>query len=178
MASLYRENQKFNQWWVWAIMLATMFFGIWAGVDAYRTSGDIWALLIGGGVSIGVAILFAIITLKTTINDEGIEVKFQPFYRRRIFKSEIDEAYVREYSALGEYGGWGIRKGPKGTAYNVSGKYGLQLKLKDGKSILIGTQNPEELEELMVDYLADPYDDVEELKLEDSRIKDKIRRSL
>ncbi len=43
----------------------------------------------------------------------------------------------------------GIRYGPKGTAYNVSGKIGLQLELKNGKKILIGTRKPEEIENLL-----------------------------
>lgn len=176
MAKLYRENQKFNQWWVWLIMLATMFLSIGAGIMGYLENGDIWGLVIGGGVGAATAILFALMTLTTTISTEGVEVRFRPFHRRRIFKSEIEEAYVRKYNALGEYGGWGIRFGSKGKAYNVSGNHGLQLKLKDGESILIGTQNPEALEELMVGYLQEDTEPGERLDLDPLTVKEKVRR--
>jgi hypothetical protein len=42
------------------------------------------------------------------------------------------------------YGGWGIKRGIGGLAYNVSGNQGLQLVLTDGRKILIGTQKPEQ----------------------------------
>ncbi|SDL02555.1 hypothetical protein SAMN04487898_11451 [Pedobacter sp. ok626] len=60
----------------------------------------------------------------------------------------IDKYYIRTYSPLGEYGGWGIRysMSGQGMAYNVSGNKGLQLELNNGKKILIGTNNPTELE--------------------------------
>ncbi len=44
-----------------------------------------------------------------------------------------------------EYGGWGIRYGMKGMAYNVSGNRGVQLEFETGKRLLIGSQRPEEL---------------------------------
>jgi hypothetical protein len=50
---------------------------------------------------------------------------------------EIEKISVREYSPLFEYGGWGIRRGKSGRAYNVKGNIGLQLVLKNGKKILL-----------------------------------------
>ncbi|MBX2959059.1 MAG: hypothetical protein KF732_03800 [Flavobacteriales bacterium] len=59
--------------------------------------------------------------------------------------------YVRQYSPLTEYGGWGIRLGlfGKGTAYNVSGNKGLQLEFTNNKKLLIGTNKPNELTETL-----------------------------
>nr|MBP6978828.1 hypothetical protein [Lentimicrobiaceae bacterium] len=55
------------------------------------------------------------------------------------------------YSTIGEYGGWGYRMGGKkaGVAYNISGNMGLQLELKNGKKILLGTKKPVEMEEAL-----------------------------
>jgi hypothetical protein len=39
-----------------------------------------------------------------------------------------------------EYGGWGIKYGKMGKAYNVSGNRGVQLEFTDGKRLLIGSQ--------------------------------------
>ena len=41
-----------------------------------------------------------------------------------------------------EYGGWGIKGKRHKKAYTVSGNYGIQFLLKNGKMIMIGTQKP------------------------------------
>ena len=57
---------------------------------------------------------------------------------------------MRQYRPILDYGGWGIRWGPgKGWAYNVSGNRGVQLELLDGKQLLIGSQNPEKLAQMI-----------------------------
>ena len=55
--------------------------------------------------------------------------------------------YVRQYSPLLEYGGWGMRFGifGKGNAWNISGDKGLQLVFTNQKKLLIGTNQPEKL---------------------------------
>ena len=44
-----------------------------------------------------------------------------------------------------DYGGWGIRRGRRGWAYNVSGNRGVLLQLENEKTLLIGSQRPDEL---------------------------------
>lgn len=70
---------------------------------------------------------------------------------------QIDSAYVRSYNPIGEYGGWGIRGGKlwsksKGKAINVSGDIGIQLELKNGDKLLIGTQKKEEARSVLATY--------------------------
>ncbi|PHI20586.1 hypothetical protein CEQ90_07490 [Lewinellaceae bacterium SD302] len=163
MQYLYRENQKFNQWWLWLLMLGTLGLAIWSGYEAYAGTGDLAPFIVAALVGGLTAISLAVITLRTTVTKEGIEIALLPFSKRRIFRSEIERAFVREYSPIREYGGWGYRIGAAGKAYNVSGKFGLQLVLKDGEKILVGTQQPEALEELMTGYLED---DISEEMLE------------
>lgn len=176
MKILYRESQKFNQWWVWLLLLGTVGGAIAAGAYEYASNRDLAALLVSGGVAALTLIAFALLQLKTTITEDGIEVKFWPFGKRRIFRAEIVEARVRKYSPIGEYGGWGYRMGPSGKAYNTMGNQGLQLRLKDGEKILIGTQNPEALSRIMDDYMGvergQPTEE-ESLKLKPLRQKEK-----
>jgi hypothetical protein len=61
----------------------------------------------------------------------------------------LAEVKVREYRPLAEYGGWGVRGFGKNRALNVSGNFGLQLVMKDGAKMLIGTQKPQELEDFL-----------------------------
>ena len=165
MAQLYRESQQFNQWWVWLILFATLGFGNWAGYHEYMNGGGVTGLVISAVISTLVLILMAVLELRTTVTTDGIEIGFWPFHKKRIFRSEIESARVRKYAPIGEYGGWGYRVGEAGTAYNMMGDQGLQLVLKDGKRILIGTQDPEVLDDLIADYLNDDTTEHLELKV-------------
>ncbi|MDR0371570.1 MAG: hypothetical protein LBH80_06935 [Prevotellaceae bacterium] len=114
--------------------------------------------------------------LETIIDGDGIYFRYFPFNPRYKFLSweSISKASIRQYGSM-EFGGAGIRFQPwknssktatrwlgnlrfngagvhhgfKEKAYIVSGKYGLQLELRNKKKILIGTQRPDEIEELL-----------------------------
>jgi hypothetical protein len=89
--------------------------------------------------------------LDTIIDFEGLTYRFAPFHRspRHISWDKVTVAVVRQYRPIVEYGGWGLRWGFSGLAYNVSGNMGLQLILENRRRILIGTQKPEELEQAL-----------------------------
>ena len=38
---------------------------------------------------------------------------------------------------MGDYGGWGLKRGKKGLAYTISGNYGIYLEMKMGKNIML-----------------------------------------
>ena len=87
--------------------------------------------------------------LVTEVRDDGIYIRFHPFHRRfhGFLWWEIETCEARTYRPIMEYGGWGIRFGSGGKAYNVSGNRGLQLTLGNGRSgrVLIGSQRADEL---------------------------------
>jgi hypothetical protein len=56
---------------------------------------------------------------------------------------------VVKYSPLRDYGGWGIRIGVKGNAFNVKGNLGVLLEMKKGRSTLFSTQEPKEVYEAL-----------------------------
>ena len=58
---------------------------------------------------------------------------------------EVETSEIITFNPLRDYGGWGIRSKNGVRVYNVSGNKGLQVKLKSGKTILIGTQLETEL---------------------------------
>ncbi|WP_020569443.1 hypothetical protein [Neolewinella persica] len=174
----YKESQKFNQWWLWLINLV-VFAGVSvAGWSSWSNGGGIVEALIGPGVMALVMILLATLELRTVITEDGIEVKFWPFGRQRIFKSEIKRAEVRKYMPIREFGGWGYRIGPGGKAYNMQGNHGLQLEFMDGERLMIGTQRPEELETFIKGYLENNEaldDEMVSLKLKELR-ENKLER--
>ena len=80
-----------------------------------------------------------------TVRDDGLYIQFFPFSQKLISFNNIKTCEVRTYSPIKEYGGWGIRYGKKGKAYNISGNKGVQLDFYEGQPLLIGSQKPEEL---------------------------------
>lgn len=112
---------------------------------------------VGYGVLL-LTILFFLITiflqkikLVTIITSAGIHIQFSPLVNRQYYSwADIDEVLIRTYDPIIEYGGWGVRIGPNGTAFNTSGNTGLQLILKNKKRVLIGTQQPQLLAAVLV----------------------------
>jgi hypothetical protein len=92
-------------------------------------------------------IFFYVMKLEYKITNEKIEYRYFPFHRkwRSIDRSEVANISFVKYSALKEYGGWGIKYGRKGIAYNVSGNYGIFVELNSGKTLMLGTVKYKEL---------------------------------
>ena len=152
--AVFREEQRFQQVWVWFIVLglaALIWYSAIRQIILRRPYGTrpapdtlliIFWLLFG----IGLPALILSARLITEVRNDGIYIRFVPFHFsfHKIAFEELKSFEVRKYNALREYGGWGIRYGPQGKAYNVGGNRGVQLELVDGKRILIGSQRPEE----------------------------------
>ena len=83
-------------------------------------------------------------------------LRFFPFFfqYKNISWNEVSSVQLRKYSAIREFGGWGLRWGlfGRGTAYIVCGDRGLQLVFKNGKKLLIGTQKEEALRRALEHY--------------------------
>jgi hypothetical protein len=152
---LYREIQHFRQIWVWALVLFISLLAIYGLVQQLiinkpfgnNPAPDIVLLITAIILGLGLPIFLYTTNLSTKVHADGLYIRFFPFHLsfRRIAANDIKGFEVRTYSPIREYGGWGIRFGRKGKAYNVSGNRGVQLELSDGKQLLIGSQKPEEL---------------------------------
>jgi len=94
-------------------------------------------------VLILVIVINSISRLRTKIEKDGIYVSYFPYRRKwiKISVSDIFSYQLRKFRPYREYGGYGIKdRRRKGKAYIISGQTGLQLYLKNGEKILIGTQ--------------------------------------
>ena len=156
----FREVQRFRQKWLQIALAAValgsvILFGY--GMITQLVMGQPWgdrplsdtALAIVGPLmillGIGIAWLFHAMKLRTEVRDDGVHIHFVPLARQTLGFGDIVSCEVRTYRPIREYGGWGIRYGRAGKAYNVSGNRGVQLKLSSGKGLLIGSQRPKEL---------------------------------
>lgn len=147
---LFHEEQKFRQWWLLVIVSVTSVFP-WIGFFYQIVFGnkfgnnpapDTFIIIIWLVFGIGFPLLFLSSKLITLVRQDGVYLKFFPFHRKFKFLAlnEIESYEEREYRPIYEYGGWGIRYGFGGMAYNVSGNKGVQLIMKNKKKVLIGSQ--------------------------------------
>ncbi len=151
---IFCEVQKFRQVWILVLVLVIAGMQWYAAVEQlllHRPFGTnpvpdvpltVFCVIFG----IGLPALFLFGKLITEVRDNGIILSFAPFHWiiRKIRFMEVKQCEVRTYHPLREFGGWGIRFGCKGMAYNVSGDRGVQIELLNGKRLLIGSQRAEE----------------------------------
>lgn len=154
-AALYGEVQRFRQPLLWALVLGIAGVSIWSFVQQIildqpfgTNPAPDWAVvLIAVVFGLGLPAFFYSLRLITEVKPDGIYVRFVPFHLspHRIAAADIVGYEAVTYSPLRDYGGWGIRFGRRGKAYNVSGDRGVSLKLSNGSELLVGSQRPEEM---------------------------------
>lgn len=167
---LFKERQRFRQYWLWLLLLGMDFLFIYAlYVQLYlgkpfgdKPASDIELVLISLLI-FSLTFLFASFRLETIIKSDGIYVRFFPFHLKMKYYafSDMQQLYIRKYKPLIEYGGWGLRFGfsKKGNAYSMSGNQGLQIVFSNGDRLIIGTRIPSELRHV-VESLHLPLIDV------------------
>jgi hypothetical protein len=156
----FREVQRFTQPWLWAVLLfgmltplVFMLYGLYQQLVLGIPWGNkpvpdaqlILTTLGVGAVILASFVLLVAMRLEVEVHKDGLFIRFVPFVRRKVLWSDLKSFTAREYNPLRDYGGWGIRYGGKGKALNVSGNRGVQLELKNGERLLIGSQRADEL---------------------------------
>nr|WP_294870247.1 DUF6141 family protein [uncultured Pedobacter sp.] len=158
--TLFSEKQRFGQKWIWAILIGAnliFFYGVFYQVFQRKSFDDNsmsnMQLLIASGLMLLFTLAVLTLKLETYIKKDGIYVRFFPFHLtlKKYSWDNIQRFSVRQYDPITEYGGWGFRFGflTKGMAFNVSGNKGIQLVLKNGSRLLIGTNKPDEASETL-----------------------------
>jgi len=177
----YREEQRFQALWLWLLLgtvalipfvglIRQLFMGVPFGNNPLSDGGLILVTLL----TLLPFLLFSITRLRTSIDDQHIDVHYFPFVRKRFHWSDISDAEVMDY---GFVGGWGVRMFTRhGTVYNVAGSKGLKITLTNGKNYVIGTQKPDELREYLKEEGLIDQLDLDSLVPELDKLKEKKRR--
>lgn len=158
MEQPFVEIQRYRKWWMLVIVLCILVlpcvsiyqqiilgkpFGNNPAPDGVLIAFSIFMFLL--------AILFLTISLKTEVGWDGITIHYSPFFKKQILWSQIQSAEIVDYGFLG---GWGFRYSKKyGVVYNVSGRIGLAITLINNQKLVVGTQKPAELKEVLKKYL-------------------------
>ena len=86
------------------------------------------------------------VRLVTELQPSEIAVGLHGLWRkRRIPLDQVREARVVEYDSIRDFGGYGVRSGRRGQAYIARGNRGVELELREGGKVLIGSQDPDRL---------------------------------
>ena len=154
----FHEEQSFRQTWVKWILLAVvaLHLGILIAIIVeegglnrlWGHEASVGVVTMAGSVVFLLALSWWILSIRlvTEVREDGLHLRFRSmFINRAIPYEQIHRCEARTYHPILEYGGWGVRWGRGGKAYNVKGNRGVQLHLADGKRLLIGSQRADEL---------------------------------
>lgn len=101
-----------------------------------------WGLGLGSGALLAGSALFSSLTI--AVEDGMVRWYFGPgFWKKHVPLDEIQDYEVVENPW---YYGWGIRYTPHGWLYNVEGRKAVELRLKGGTKIRLGTDEPHALQ--------------------------------
>lgn len=162
----FTEKQRFTQWWVWMILISIatpIIIGVFKQLILRQPFGgkpmsDLGLILFAILVFVFVS-FFIIMRLDTVIDSSGIKMYFVPLVKREVKWEDVKSLSVVNY---GFVGGWGIRFGSSyGTIYNVKGKMGIAIELRNGKKFLIGTQKPEEIQRIIDRYFNKKSEEIQ-----------------
>ena len=152
---LFSETQRFRQWWIVAVLGVIALGSLWAFVQQVvigepfgdNPASDGWLIAIVVVFGMGLPAFILSISLRTEVRRDAVLVRLWPIHRNwvRIPVATVHEAAAVTYSPIREYGGWGLRYGPNGKAYNVRGNRGVRIVHGSGERLLIGSQRADDL---------------------------------
>jgi hypothetical protein len=150
---LLLEVQRFSQWWLWLLLAGISGFQAWILVQQLilkrpfgnHPASDTATLAICLATGLGLPLLLLSCRLVTAVQSDALYVRYFPFHLRpvRIAYQQIKSCAAVRYRPLADYGGWGIRFGKPGKAYNVTGDLGVAIVFTSGEQLLIGSRRPE-----------------------------------
>ncbi|NLE10690.1 MAG: hypothetical protein GX630_04215 [Actinobacteria bacterium] len=151
---LFHEVQRFRQWWLGTVVLGIAALSWWLFIRQIvrgQVIGDhpapdwaLWILWLVAGIALPAA--FILVRLVLEVTDGEVIIRFVPLAKRVIRVDEIEKLEVRTYNAVTEYGGYGMKGWSNDKmAYNVGGNRGVELTLRDGRRVMLGSQRADEL---------------------------------
>jgi hypothetical protein len=129
----FREVQRFRQPWYWAIQIPALaalgyivFRQLVLGTPVGNHPASNTSLAIIAATIALFVIWFLKLELVTEVRDDVLEIRFRGLFVRRVIPfAQIRHFEAKTYRPIRDYGGWGVRRGAAGMAYNVSGNRGV-----------------------------------------------------
>ena len=90
---VYREQQRFRQWWLWVIILGLTIF--WIGL--ILISRELVVVLLALILDLGLIVFMYNLKLDTEVIDTGVRIKFWPFHRKWVLFEFSNIESVEEF---------------------------------------------------------------------------------
>ena len=159
----FRESQRLGRSWFLALLLiplAVTSFGFYQQVCLGRPWGN-HPVSNGAFIAIEVAAVafilwFSRLRLDTEVRGDVLVIRFAYLWpTRAIALPDIRQARAVDYHPISSFGGWGVRWRPDGTvAYTATGGRGVDIQLRNGKRVIVGSQRADELEAVLRSHVA------------------------
>ncbi|ELR69231.1 hypothetical protein C900_05302 [Fulvivirga imtechensis AK7] len=171
----FKETQKLNQVWLWVLLMAVttavvsllsylLYMQLYQDEPIGRRSlSDNQLILLCTTVLVIMTIIdWTILSgkLEVEVTSTAVRYRFFPFIPgwKILKRKDIANYEVRKFNLLKDFGGRGYKSKPgSGKAISVKGNKGLQLTLKNGKILLLGTQKPREIKQAMDRLVKQPH---------------------
>ena len=141
---LFSEVQRFRQGWLWVLLITSSVVSIVLfTVTMIEEKKPLQEVLLFGSLIFFITLInigaFYFVRFETYVTTQGINYRWWPFFQKfsTINWNDIGQAAVRNYPYFKI--GYHRRKG-FGNVHNVAGGKGVQLTLKNGNKIFIGSQ--------------------------------------
>ena len=120
---------------------ALLFVGMTALEDLRQSQTALLALSLGATLAVAIGWLWSSLTVR--IADGALRVQFGlGLPRKTVPLADLESVEVTRTRFLD---GWGVHRTRRGWLYNVSGFDAVLLRRKDGKALLVGTDEPRKL---------------------------------
>lgn len=144
----FKENQRFRQLDV-LLLLSFLIIGLVYRLMTIesREIGDYFAYLLCLGLLGSAFVYFYNLRLITVINKKGVRFQYFPWHykKQKISWEDIEQMELVRTPLNTALNGWNVRFADN-YYYSVCGNRGLDICLKNGDRVFIGSQNTEELE--------------------------------
>lgn len=154
----FKEVQKFKQPWLWTILLVTAMpiyyqairqlffkdvFAVYSVSESLNFTLFVFHLVI--------TMLLLITRLEVEINERYISYQFFPFHlkKKSYALNQLQSATIRKFHPIKEMTLWGLYVSAGAKSYHIKGRWGVQLEFVNGRQLLLGTQKPIELNQIL-----------------------------
>jgi hypothetical protein len=165
---IYFEKQRYNLRWLWLIylflglpLLFVVLYSSWSQLQEravnpeWPASGRVLLLLNGLSLFIllTVPVLINSMVLRVWVLSEEIKIKYGPWYRQEIDLDQVRQLQRVTFDPMeifGTHDGYRTTRAIKKLGvFSVRGREGVKLRLQNGMEVLIGSQKPDILLEVL-----------------------------
>ncbi|MFZ6733293.1 hypothetical protein ACO0LG_15300 [Undibacterium sp. Ji42W] len=136
---IYVERQLFKFLWIFMPLMGLFNIGIHMVAGAPRAA---WAPFIVLLVNLLVLLILGNLTIR--VDATHLSWRFG-WLGWPVWTVALADIRLAEPASTSFLDGWGIRRTRQGMLYNAHGKQAIRLSMRNGKSIRLGTQDPQRL---------------------------------